>query len=437
MELITDYNKLPICTLIQKLKEKNENIKFDDLKNELELYNDISFKDDEQLAIVYYNRFDPSSGSLDSTLENTTKSIILEKESLKPLTTQFNKIIYNDNAYNFLKEKNWDQVVVNECHEGTMIIFFNHNEKWYISTRRCLDSTKSTWIKNNSYYDMVQEAMENIFTLDELNPDHCYHFVLVHHKNKNLVSPNQRTQKNDYKELYHVLTTEKYTFKEVDNVINDKVNVSSSIKFNSIDDMIKSLNVLSDNDIKSKKISSEGYVCRYYTGEVGNSPFITFKFQTEIYQTLTKLKPNNSNIYQCYLHLYKTDKLKTYLPYFGKVNGIVTTINSSLKNLSQELLNAYHMTRNHKNEELYKLLPGSYKTVIYDLHGIYMKKSTENNKSTPININSVYFYLKSIPLNNLVKIYTDRVDLLTNPKTTFVNKTCIHTSTLTSLMLKD
>lgn len=135
--------------------------------------------------------------------------------------------------------------------------------------------------------------------------------------------------------------------------------------------------------------------------------------------------------------MYQTNKLKTYLPYFGKVNGIVTTISSSLKNLSQELLNAYHMTRNHKNEELYNLLPSSYKTVIYDLHGIYMKTSTDNNKSVPINVNSVYFYLKDISLNNLVKIYTDRLDLLTNPKVTFVNKSCIYTSTLTSLMLKN
>lgn len=435
MELITDYNQLPICTLIQKLKENDENIKFDDLKTELESYNDISFKEDGQLAIVYYNRFDPSSESLDLTLENTTKSIILEKESLKPLTTQFNKIIYNDNAYNFLKEKNWNKVVVNECHEGTMIVFFNYNGKWYISTRRCLDSTKSTWIKNKSYYDMVQEAMENVFTLDELNPDYCYHFVLVHHKNKNLVS--HKNIDDNYKKLYHVLTTEKYTFKEITTTINDKVNVSPSLKFNSINDMIESLTVLSDNDVKSKKISSEGYVCRYYTGEVGDSPFITFKFQTQIYQTLAQLKPNNSNIYQCYLHLYQTNKLKTYLPYFGKVNGIVTTISSSLKNLSQELLNAYHMTRNHKNEELYNLLPSSYKTVIYDLHGIYMKTSTDNNKSVPINVNSVYFYLKDISLNNLVKIYTDRLDLLTNPKVTFVNKSCIYTSTLTSLMLKN
>jgi len=125
MELITDYSQLPICTLVQKLREEKENVKFDDLKTELESYKDISFKDDDKLAIVYYNRFDPSPSSLESTLENTTKSIILDKESLKPLTTQFNKIIYNDNAYNFLKVKDWDKVVVNECHEGTMMVHFN------------------------------------------------------------------------------------------------------------------------------------------------------------------------------------------------------------------------------------------------------------------------------------------------------------------------
>lgn len=434
MELITDYSQLPICNIIQELKDGNEDAGFDDLKIKLESYKDISFKDDDKLAIVYYNKFDPSTNSLESTLENTTKSIILEKETLKPLTSQFNKIIYNDSGYNFLKEKDWNKVVVSECHEGTMIIFFNHSGKWYISTRRCLDSTKSTWIKNKSYYDMVQESMENIFTLDELNPDYCYHFVLVHHKNKNLVSYENMNQ--DYKKLYHALTTEKYTFKEVDDTINDKVPISPSLKFDSLDSMFVSLNDLSNSDIKSKKLSSEGYVCRYYMGNIGSSPFITFKFQTPIYQTLTKLKPNNSNIYQCYLYLYQTDKLKTYLPYFGKVNGIVTTISMSLKNISRELLSAYHITRNHKNEELYNLLPGSYKTVIYDLHGIYMKHSTDQSKSVPINVNSVYFYLKGIPLNNLVKIYTDRVDLLTNHNMTFLNQTCIYTSDLTSLMLK-
>lgn len=474
MELLNSYEQLPINKLIQELKDKNPQITFDDLKTELESTvdapsqhsdsesnqadalddnveeehpvektvrkYDVSIKDDDDLAIVYYNNFETSLSCTDLTLENTTKSMILDKETLKPVVTQFNKILYNNHAYKFLQDKDWKQVVINPCYEGTTIIIFNHKGKWYVSTRRCLDSKDSKWIKNKSYYDMVHEAMEDKFTFDELNPSYCYHFVLVHHKNKNIVMYDDNSA--EYKNLIHIMTTEKYSLEEVDVQINDKVPRSESETGLTLDQLTTKLDRLCEKDIKNRRISLEGYVCRYYTGVVGQSPFVTLKLQTGIYQTITKLKPNNSNLYQCYLDLYNKDKLVKYLPYFEKRERrslVVTRINKSMKTLSKEILDLYHMTRSHKNEELYNSLPGSYKVVLYHLHGLYMKSGESNQNKISININSVYFHLKNLPLNELVNVYRDRMTLLNSENTnnSFINSNCKYTADLTALMFGD
>ena len=44
-----------------------------------------------------------------------------------------------------LKESNNNNNKFYECYEGTLMSLFYFNEKWYLSTRRCLDSKKSKW----------------------------------------------------------------------------------------------------------------------------------------------------------------------------------------------------------------------------------------------------------------------------------------------------
>src|SRR5579863_6864877 len=176
---------------------------FDDVKNEIlkvdengaQIYK-LAIKDNDDLFMIYYTQ----NVGLD-TLEFSCKSVVFDKVSLKPIVSQYNKILYNDDALKFLDDKPWSNVVVQKCYEGTFVIVFWHAGKWYVTTRRCLDANESTWIKGNSYYSLFMDAIGNM-NFDNLNKEYCYHFVLVHPKNKNIVCYDIACGK-----VYHVLTT--------------------------------------------------------------------------------------------------------------------------------------------------------------------------------------------------------------------------------------
>lgn len=456
MTTITTYENLPINILIKKLSDlKGSQISFDELKEELsrkdELANPVyylSLKEDENLCMIYYNNIlqTKDRDPFIIELENSCRSIILDKKLLKPVVTQYNKILYNADSLEFLKNKQWQNVVVQKCYEGTLIMLFNHENKWYITTRRCLNAQESTWIKNNSYFEMFMEAMNGKFEFDELDKNYCYHFVLVHHKNKNIVSYNSLGR--EYKELFHVLTTCKYTLDEINYVINDKIKYVQNETFDSLETLLLELTKQNELDRSYQKITSEGYILKYYTEESHKSPFVTLKLQTSIYDMLMKLKPNNSNIYQCFLELYQKDKLNEFLPYFTRYgNEVVKRIHSSIQNVSKEILDLYHMTRNKNNNEMYNGLPDQYKKCLYDIHGIYIKNRTEdfNNgvdtkklgSTKSINVFDIYHYLKNLPSNELRQIYYDRSLIINDIKFKFLNQNCINTMTQSTLMFKN
>jgi len=444
---------LPIENLIATLLTQKNTILFDDLKHELERKDDdekqiyhISMKEDDAAAIFYYSN-DNKILSQINDIETNCRSYIIDKVSLKPLGTQYNKIIYNDDALEYIKDINLDNIVIQKCYEGTLLLVYYHNNKWYVSTRRCLDASKSTWIRNKSYYDLFMEVIDNKFTLDDLDKDLCYHFVLIHHKNKNIV--NYSYLGDEYKSIFHIMTTRKYTLEEVEYSIKDNEYAVNYETVNNIDELLKNLNDVSKNDESNKLITTEGYVLRVYEGEKFKSRFKILKLQTEIYQRIAKMKPNNSNIHQCFLELYQKDKLNDFTPYFTKFNyEVMKRIHTSMRNMAKEILNIYHNTRNKKNPEMYSLLTGQYKKLLYSLHGIYIENKNDDtsektekiesldisSENESINIYDVYNYIKSLPQNELKQLYQDRMKLLENQNVTFLNRHCIHSLTQSKLM---
>ena len=470
------YENLPINTFITQLgNTKACPVTYDDLKEELSKKDvlgnkaySLSLKEDDDLCMIYYNNNTNQSSNNEThmtELENSCRSIILDKQTLKPIVTQYNKILYNNDTIEFLKDKQWSQVIVQKCYEGTLIMVFYHNNKWYVTTRRCLDAQKSTWIKDKSYYDMFTEAMDGKFTFDELNKDYCYHFVLLHHKNRNIITYNWFGR--DYKELLHILTAEKYSLNEIQCKINDKVKYVTDEKFNCLDDLLDSLTKLNELDGKYQRITTEGYVLKYYTGEIYKSPFITLKLQTTLYDTIMRLKPNNSNIDQCFLELYQQNRLSEFLPYFTEYgNDTKRRIHMSMQNMAKEILDLYHLTRNKKNSDIYNELTEQYKKCLYEIHGLYIqnrkedfllvsnKENKENKESLEsnqlnendielkkgsvksVNVYNVYNYLKTIQASELRQLYYDRITMINNEKFTFLNKNCINTLIQSTLMHK-
>lgn len=435
----------PLENLISKFKT------YDELKNELtkklddtNVYN-ISLKEDDNCVMIYYNTNNENVTDPEQLkLETYCRSVILDKSTLKPINIQYNKILYNEESINFVKSNNinTNQVVIQKCYEGTIILVFNSNNKWYVSTRRCLDARESVWANETSYYDMFMDAISNKFKLEDLNPNYCYQFILVHHLNRNIVNYDWLGQY--YKEVYHILTNEKYTLKELNTVINSKVRYVQEEKFNTFEELFQELKTINDNDMTQKKISTEGYILRYYPNGLYKGEYTLLKFQTNIYNNLIKMKPNNNSIHQCFLELYQKDKLNEFITYFGKskyASEVIKRINTSVQNLANEILILYYQTRNKSNPELYNKLTESYKQALYEIHGKFINsKKNDPNIKKSINVYDIYNYLKSTNAKHLRYLFHDRYNIIGNNKISeypYINITSMETMTLCTLMFNN
>ena len=146
------------------------------------------------------------------------------------------------------------------CYEGTLIVVFYEKGKWYICTRKCLDATTSQWIKGVSYYTLFMEAIKDKFTIENLDKRYCYHFVLIHHKNRNIVDYSYLGKQ--YKTVALVMTTEKYTHNRINCVVSDKILYPRTMTFKNMDEIIAELTNISAGDEQTYNISTEGFMAR-------------------------------------------------------------------------------------------------------------------------------------------------------------------------------
>lgn len=396
----------------------------DELKSHL---SDFEIKEDDDHLLIFGNN-EAQHSSNDTEMKDAIKSVVIDKETLKVVTTQFNNIIYNDDTIAYLADKKWADLTIKVCYEGTMMLVFYSHDKWYVSTRRCLDSRKSLWIKGSSHYDLFMDAIKGKFSLDDLNKNYCYHFVLIHNKNKNIVD--YRDFGIDYKTVSIAMITEKYTHKNVP-VTNETFPIKQSVmqhilypsklEFGCVNDIVNYLDKISCEDRKRQIVTCEGVIVEHRH----NDTLTILKMQSPLYRELTEVKANNSNIDAVLLGFYQSNLLPLYANYFSNSSGdVINRIHEAMKTLSNEFLDIYHLTRNHKNEKLYDGLPPSYRHAIYDIHKIYLDKRAieqKNNKNNDelrfpksITIHDVYGYLKKMPLFPLCKLFIDRLSLIEN-----------------------
>lgn len=164
-----------------------------------------------------------------------------------------------------------------------------------------------------------------------------------------------------------------------------------------------------------------------------------FKLHNGMYlkiKDLTLSKKYLTNINQFYIELYQKNDLKSFLPHYSPFsNDISFRVNSSFKTLSNNILNLYHATRNKKNVDIYNNLTDSYKKILFNIHGQYMvSKNNETNKS--ITVHDIYYLLKSIETDFLIKLYKDTIILKKKNINIeqIIDVKCIHLLTQINLM---
>lgn len=447
--------------LVKILKLNNNN--FDEIK--MKISNVYNISEDEKVfliskvknnKIILNNKF----CELDNLFINYC-SYVFTKDKFR-LITRFPKISYkNEKAKEYLKNNQdinnqdiWDKFTIMQSFEGPLVQVFFY-DKWYISTEVDINAGNCYGNTNKSIKDYFLDT-NKLDNLDKLDKNYAYHFVLLHNRLKHIV---QYTNLNyDYKEL--VLTNITQINNNVNNninnnIINNIIEVDLSIVklddyqflrpmtyyFSCFDELEATLEKITYDNAVYKRISTEGFIIKHYI----HNQTIQLKLQTQIYKQIKKLKPLKQNNYQTFLELYQHDKLNDILPYISKYsNEIIHRINMSMRTLSREILNIYHTTRKKKNSDVYDSLSDSYKKLLYEIHGLYIKgrrkdfvngREIEGKDIRSITVHDIYYHLKNLPSGQLKQIYLDRIELMKNITIIpHLNLNCIYTLTQSRLM---
>jgi len=310
--------------------------------------------------------------SNNNLIEINTNKIILQYPTEKTLFIS-DDIINNNNN------------IIIEFYGGKLITLFNYQNKWF------------SLIDNNINDCILNEFNEII---NGLNPDYYYLFML-----------NNNTLIKKYHKFNLIYIKQKYDFIEI-NIEQYNLYKQKRLVFTSSTELHACLSNISSNNIKSTKITMEGFII--FT----NNTFV--KIQTECYRNIIKLKPKNPNIHIGYLELYQQNQLLNYLPFESEYSvDILKRISISLKTISEEILNLYYFV--NKSRDIVNILPDIYKKIINDINHKY---------TTKINIHHVYYYIKNLNINYLIDVYKNRHILDNNFLfDKIINKNCVYTKT--------
>jgi hypothetical protein len=422
------------------INELNNNFpELESFRTELYKKNILSKDYVEDNLFLVYHKFDQQSTT---DLDRECRSLVLDRTTKKIVSFSCETPILNSQALEYLLLNQQVDKVITKCYEGTLLSVFYHGSKWYVSTRRCLNSNESVWGDNKSHFDMFMEVLNNSgyesldsFT-NKLNKDYCYYFVLIHHQNKNVVDYESEFGK-DYKKLSLLFVREKETQNEVDlynstfdlSMLND--NIFLSEKINSLEEF-DSLNKKDQFTLPPK---SEGVVIKCFDENVNR--FRLLKLQTMSYQ-FAKSIGSEKNIFMGLIHLYQNGKLTEYVNQMPNLKKIVNPLNTHesfdtigaidalFKVCTSELFELFKVlwdikNGKHLNDTLYKLLPKEYKDVMFGIRGIYFKKKaklagrtkSESDSKNPgkhleqsemkeyhLQIKDIYQYLKTMQTEN-------------------------------------
>jgi hypothetical protein len=434
---------LKLNEIINSLNNKS----FDELETELcNNIGDIHLIKDNGLLLVA-NNYEKDINKM-SELEKECRSIILD-ENLNIICYTFNSIYYNDDAKQYLLNNNNNDYKIYECYEGTILTVYYHNDQWNVSTRRCLDAKKSIFFSNKSYFELMNETLNDTYNMNfkmfvsKLNKDNYYMFVLVNHENKNIVDYTKEFGEN-YKRLFHIMTRDRNTHNEIDEVI-DMIDTPKEYK-----DFAEYDKLNQDKTEIVLPLEREGFIVKITDNDSNQCNML--KFQTNKYKKIRDISPNTNNKYQALIELYKNGKLIEYMKFFPQNSKItfedevydsLGVIDATLKVLTSEFFELFKLlwnisTGENRNKELYDKLPKIHKKILYQIRGIYFrnkskyietmklqkydKQSYQGDKYRIIKISDIYDLLKKIcNSKDIIKLIMARHEINQQYNTQFNN----------------
>lgn len=437
---ITDYDDYNLCTIYNDYNDYND-------------YNNIySDKQEKEKEITIFKN--------DSI--NECNFIVIDKQTLKPIITFLNKKIYNKDIINYVDSNNlWEMVEVTKYHVNSKhVCLFCKNGIWFLAHSKIIERLQQNTKNMSNICELFLEYLNvkgvSLTLLLEYSKNntfqfYSYHFILKITNLCKFPQNNLRCYDNDINLLWICDDNCELVLKNKNDIIPELLTIpyEKKIYFSCFDELQTSLDIMNNEDISSKSIQYGGYFLKILSED--KKIFKCFILRSEVYNCILSMIPKHKNQYKFFLELYQNDKLTDILPFLHKYPAdVVRRINMSVKTLSKEILNIYHLTRKKQNCDLYEILPSSYRKVLFDLHKIYVNQKhgdflvisnelLKDKKSISVDI--VYTYLKNIKNIDLIKLFDERRKLIVylekNGNNNIISITNIDIITQTELMFSN
>ena len=378
---------------------KNNNITdFNNLKQTLEnepFY--LGIKEDNDFNPNLFLIHTTNKSDINIKLVRECNGIILEKNTFKICCYNFDKCFDNDDEITPNINFNYDNLYVESAIEGTLIRLYFYNNTWNVSTKKCLDATKSKWLSSRNFSELFYEVLSNNgVNLNEfcatLNTNYCYSFVLAHVENKMVVNYYENN-------LYHISTRDLNTLNEIFININIKQIEKVKLEKDVINDVLNSIN-------ETNTLQHEGFI---FIDENYNR----HKIRTPIFKKARELLGNTNNRFQRYLELRKDVNLfSTYLEVFPNDRELFVNYEATIDQLTTTILNYYYSKHINKNNVH---IPYCFAKVIYNLHGDFIKTKIFTD------FNKIKLYLIDLAPNKVIFMKTHYDKFLFNEQQKLLN----------------
>jgi len=326
---------------IEELKKVFEN----------EPYN-LKIKEDPNVFVIHNT--DKSDFNL--KIVNECNGLIFDKNTMKLVCYTFDKC---SNSLEIPNTLDFNNLYIENAIEGTLVRLYYANDNWLLSTKKCIDSSKASWISTKSFHQMFTECLNtSTSTIDQnnLNKDYCYSFIIVHPENNIVV-------KYQFPVLYHISTRNMTSLEEIDVDIGIQKMFRTKAEPNQIQYVIDSL-------MNTRELFYEGIIFI-------DMQFNRWKLRTPVFNRARELWGNtNSRLFR-YVELRKdSNMLDEYLMYFPGDRNMFLDYENRLKNLCHDILKYYSGKHILKNVEK---VPYYYSKIIYRLHGEFFKDKVKTN----------------------------------------------------------
>jgi len=322
---------------------------FEDIKHAFEKLG-VKVKDSSELYLLKYIR---NKTDLSKDYIQECRGIIMSKKNNKIICYPLKSKIHYDT---FTTTIDWDDCVIEESIDGTLINLYYYNNKWNTSTNSTIDA-KCKWNCDKTFSELFFDTAK-MYNLDfnVLNKDFSYSFILCHPLSRNIT---QYT----FPELYHVSSRNLITYLEYDlNIGIKKPKILKLDDYNLLNvhhykDLIQYVNMLPFN--------KEGIMLYNKTRTTRT------KLKGKEHLIAKQLKGNHPNILYRLLELLKnndTYEQAQFLKYFPAYTNKLDNLESNMTKLSLDIQYFYDRT---KKQRIFTDIPKKYKGILYNLHQDY------------------------------------------------------------------